>query len=189
MERALKDPIMRSLRQRLHTSSIMVFAGISMCWGIPAQASYPNPRDEFRQNPALPGSIEVSEKEKHCLATAIYFEARSESDRGQVAVGQVILNRVESEAFPDTICEVVYQGEERRNACQFSFACDGLPETASNRKAWRKASKIAMEVLGSKNLIGSIRNATFYHANYAEPSWARKMTRLATIGRHVFYRG
>lgn len=187
--RPLKKSIARPLRRRLHAISVIGFAGTAMCWGLPAQASYPNPRDTNSQDIAPFQAATVSGKERHCLATAIYFEARSEPERGQVAVGQVILNRVNSDAFPDTICGVVYQGEEKRNACQFSFACDGLPETAKNRRAWRKASEIAEKVLQGQNLIGAIRTATYYHANYTDPSWARKLKRLATIGRHVFYRG
>lgn len=140
-----------------------------------------------QSNPASAATI-VSEKEKTCLATAIYFEARSESEEGQRGVAQVILNRVENDAYPDTICSVVYQNQHRRNACQFSFACDGKPDRTTERKAWQKAQTIAEEVLDGDNLVQSIRTATHYHATYVNPSWAPKLTRLSRIGRHVFYR-
>lgn len=132
--------------------------------------------------------VPVSSKEKKCLATAIYFEARGEAEQGQKGVAQVILNRVEDDAYPDTICGVVFQNENRRNACQFSFACDGRPDEASEPKAWRKAQHVAEEVLGGENLVQSIRTATHYHATYVHPYWAPKMKRLSKIGRHVFYR-
>src|SRR5690606_38719047 len=88
-------------------------------------------------------AIEVADKQRWCLATAIYFEARGANYRGQVAVAQVVLNRVEDHRYPDTICSVVFQNQHRRNACQFSFACDGIPEKISNRKAWAQAEEIA----------------------------------------------
>ena len=88
----------------------------------------------------------VSEKELWCLATAIYFEARGESYRGQVAVAQVVLNRVKHKLYPDTICGVVFQNQNRRNSCQFSFACDGRPERITDDKSWaagRRRSRAA----------------------------------------------
>src|SRR5690606_29914794 len=85
----------------------------------------------------------VSDKELNCLATAIYFEARGESYRGQVAVGQVVLNRVQHRLYPSTICGVVYQNQHKRNACQFSFACDGIPERVTEKKPWAQAEEIA----------------------------------------------
>ena len=84
--------------------------------------------------------IAVSDKELWCLATAIYFEARGESYRGQVAVAQVVLNRVKDHRYPDTICGVVFQNQSRRNSCQFSFACDGIPETINDSKSWAQAA-------------------------------------------------
>src|SRR5215217_6545414 len=78
-------------------------------------------------------AVEVSDKEQWCLATAIYFEARGEAYRGQVAVAQVVMNRVKDHRYPNTICGVVFQNQSRRNSCQFSFACDGIPETINDR--------------------------------------------------------
>lgn len=85
-----------------------------------------------------------------CLAQAIYFEARGETPEGQLAVGRVVLNRVASEAYPDTICDVVYQNAERANRCQFSFACDGKPEIASERAAWGDALDEAGRLVACK---------------------------------------
>lgn len=131
----------------------------------------------------------VSGAERACLAKAIYFEARGEPVRGQMAVAQVILNRVESERYPDTICGVVYQNSNRRNACQFSFACDGSPDVTREKTAWRKAQTVASDILSGKGDTGATVTATHYHADYVRPRWASKMERLSKIGRHIFYRG
>jgi len=138
--------------------------------------------------PARAAPHPVAAKEKNCLAKAIYFEARGETERGQKGVAQVILNRVENDSYPDTICEVVYQNQERRNACQFSFACDGRADNASESKAWIRALSVAEEVLDGENLVQQVRTATHYHADYVKPYWAPKMKRLSKIGRHIFYK-
>jgi spore germination cell wall hydrolase CwlJ-like protein len=131
----------------------------------------------------------VAEKERHCLATAIYFEARGEPRLGQIAVAQVVLNRVRSPHYPDSICGVVYQNKKRRNACQFSFACDGIADAVKEKRAWARAQKIAEEITSGRLLLAEIAGATNYHANYVSPYWAPSMRRLAKIGRHIFYRG
>ena len=130
----------------------------------------------------------VSEKELNCLATAIYFEARGENYRGQVAVGQVVLNRVAHKLYPDTICGVVFQNQHKRNACQFSFACDGIPERVTEKKAWAQAEQIARDVLSGKEFLPEVAYATHYHATYVYPHWAPRMKKEAKIGLHVFYR-
>jgi spore germination cell wall hydrolase CwlJ-like protein len=129
----------------------------------------------------------TSSKERECLATAIYFEARGETKRGQVAVAQVVLNRASTKGFPPTICGVVYQGAKRKTGCQFSFTCDGVPDRIRERKAWATAKKIATDVLSGKTRIPELLRATHYHARYVSPYWAPKMKRLARIGRHIFY--
>ena len=131
----------------------------------------------------------ASARELDCLATAIYFEARGESEQGQMAVAQVILNRAASGKFPATICGVVYQGESRRDACQFSFACDGVPETKSDGRAWRRAQDIAEKAVAGQDLVSSVQGAIYYHASYVSPYWAPSMSRVATVGQHIFYKG
>jgi spore germination cell wall hydrolase CwlJ-like protein len=86
-------------------------------------------------------------RELRCLAEAIYFEARGEPERGQLAVGRVIINRAESGRYPDSICGVVYQNAHKRNRCQFSFACDGKPETVTDPASWRTALTAARRLL------------------------------------------
>ncbi len=142
-------------------------------------------RDQVQ--PAAPPA--VSHHEKQCLATAIYFEARGEPQRGQIAVAQVILNRAQSSDYPDTICGVVYQNKNRRNACQFSFACDGKPDTIKEKRAWAVAKEIAEEVIAGEVGVAAVADATHYHASSVSPRWAPRLRRLARIGHHIFYRG
>lgn len=129
----------------------------------------------------------VSEKELWCMATAIYFEARSESYRGQVAVGQVVMNRVAHRLYPGTICNVVFQNEHMRNACQFSFACDGIPERVTEPKAWAQAEEIAKGVINGTLYITEVGRSTHYHATYVYPHWAPRLKRNVKIGHHIFY--
>ncbi|MBC8037252.1 MAG: cell wall hydrolase [Rhizobiales bacterium] len=125
--------------------------------------------------------------EENCLARAIYFEARSETELGQHAVAKVILNRVKDPNFPKSICGVVYQGSGRRNSCQFSFACDGLPDDVKQPTAWSNSKRIALKAMAGDQSIGAIGTATNYHADYVNPKWAKNMKRLIKIGHHIFY--
>ncbi len=125
--------------------------------------------------------------EENCLARAIYFEARSETELGQLAVAKVILNRVKDPDFPKSICGVVYQGSGRRNSCQFSFACDGLPDDVRQPTAWANSKRIALKAIAGDQSIGAVGTATNYHADYVNPKWAKSMKRLIKIGHHIFY--
>jgi hypothetical protein len=122
-----------------------------------------------------------------CLTEAIYFEARGESVKGQVAVAEVILNRVASKRFPNSVCSVVNQGTGRKHACQFSYTCDGYPETVHEPAAHIRAGKIARMMLDGapRNLV---HGATFYHTTAVSPRWARKFQRTTRLGVHLFYR-
>lgn len=125
--------------------------------------------------------------EWHCLAEAIYFEARGEDLDGQIAVAEVILNRVESPAYPDSVCAVVRQGEGGGPGCQFSYRCDGRSEATPDRAAWTLAGRIARAMLdGAPRELTD--GATHYHAHYVSPRWARRFDRTAVIGAHRFYR-
>jgi spore germination cell wall hydrolase CwlJ-like protein len=123
-----------------------------------------------------------------CLAEAVYFEARGESEEGQAAVAQVILNRVHSEHYPDSVCDVVYQNRNRKNRCQFSFACDGRDDRIRNNDAWSTAQRIAREVGEGRTWLEEVSYATHYHATYVKPRWIRDMVKQDKIGRHIFYR-
>ena len=125
--------------------------------------------------------------EENCLARAVYFEARSESELGQLAVAKVILNRTRDPDYPKSICGVVYQGSGSRNSCQFSFACDGLPDDVKQPGAWANSKRIAQKAIAGDQSVGAIGTATNYHADYVKPKWARSMKRLIKIGHHIFY--
>jgi len=135
-----------------------------------------------------PAALRVSNKQLQCLAQGVYFEARGEPYRGQVAVAQVIMNRVKHKLYPNTICGVVYQNQHKRNACQFSFACDGIKDRVNEKKAWQTALEVSKKVTNGSIYLSEVSNATHYHANYVRPKWAKKMKRLTVIGVHKFYR-
>lgn len=145
------------------------------------------PEDHAWAATALPPGV-FTEKEQKCLAEGIYFEARGEELKGQAAVAQVILNRVRNPAYPDTICGVVYQNQNWRNRCQFSFACDGIPDLILSPWHWKTAKEIAMAVTAGKIWIDEVGSSTHYHATYVKPPWGRTMQRVAKIGKHIFYR-
>ena len=122
-----------------------------------------------------------------CLKEAIYHEARGEDVLGQFAVAEVILNRVDSPFYPDTICGVVHQNAHRRNACQFSYACNGRSRAMSDRQARALAAQIA-DILMSGAPRELTAGATHFHAARVSPSWARSFDRTARFGEHIFYR-
>ena len=122
-----------------------------------------------------------------CLAEALYFEARGENIRGMFAVGEVVLNRVDSAKFPGSVCAVVNQGTGQRYQCQFSYTCDGNSEKIRELAAWRRVGKVARLLLdGAPRDLTS--GATYYHTRSVNPSWARRFDRTASIGAHYFYR-
>ncbi|MEM9734600.1 MAG: cell wall hydrolase [Pseudomonadota bacterium] len=129
-----------------------------------------------------------SKKQRRCLANGIYFEARGESKKGQQAVAQVILNRVKNPTYPNSICGVVYQNTHMRNACQFSFACDGKRDRINSRKHWNIAVKIANDAIEGRFWLRSVGSSSHYHADYVWPRWRKKMRKMTKIGRHIFYR-
>ncbi len=127
------------------------------------------------------------EREIDCMALNIYFEARSESRLGKLAVAAVTLNRVAAPAFPDSVCAVVNQGEERgRHLCQFSWRCDGLTDAPANVAAWLDARSVAQQAL-TRPLADPTGGALWYHADHVLPDWARAMRLQARIGHHLFY--
>lgn len=126
-------------------------------------------------------------EEWRCLAEALYFEARGESIKGQFAVAEVILNRVASRRFPNSVCSVVNQGTGKRFQCQFTYTCDGAKEVISEKTAWRRVGKVARLMLdGAPRKL--TEGATHYHTKAVNPRWSRKFARTTTIGVHHFYR-
>lgn len=125
---------------------------------------------------------------ERCLANAIYFEARSEPLKGQIAVAQVVINRAFSGFYPNDICGVVYQNAHRRLACQFTFACDGKSKAIHDRGSWARANRIAKQALDGQLYETAVGTSTHYHAVYVRPVWAREMKKNVRFGVHNFYR-
>jgi len=123
-----------------------------------------------------------------CLAYALYWEARSEPVRGQIAVSEVILNRVESSQYPDDICGVVKQ--QSKGVCQFSYFCDGKSDKPRNHKAYLRSMYLAELMISEGDYITVLgKGVTHYHADYVEPYWCKspKLEFKGKIGKHLFY--
>lgn len=126
-------------------------------------------------------------KAEKCLADAVYFESRGETERGQIAVAQVVVNRVFSGYYPEDVCGTVYQNAHRHLACQFTFACEGKQLIVNDQASWRRATRIAREMLDGKLWLNDVGKATHYHAYWVKPRWVREMRTLQKIGVHTFY--
>jgi hypothetical protein len=126
-------------------------------------------------------------KQLRCMSQAVYYEARGENYQGQVAVAEVVMNRVASKHYPDTVCEVVYQGSQRTTGCQFTFTCDGSLNRRPRGRAWERAQHVAQQVmLGYTRAV--TRHATHYHTRAVNPRWSSSLVQTASLGSHVFYR-
>ena len=124
------------------------------------------------------------DSERHCMALAMYWEARGEGVVGMQAVGEVVLNRVEDQRFPGSACAVVKQGGERP-PCQFSWWCDGRSDYPADQVRWREALQV-VDSLYTHQTREITRGALFFHNTAVRPNW--KYQRVATIGNHVFYK-
>jgi len=127
-------------------------------------------------------------KSEKCLAEAVYFEARGEAVRGQIAVAQVVLNRAFSGFYPTTVCGVVYQNKNHHLACQFTFACDNVADVVREPDMWDRARKIAKAMLDGQLWLPEVAKSTHYHAYWVHPSWVSEMKKMYKFGVHTFYR-
>lgn len=129
----------------------------------------------------------IDPRQHACLSQAIYYEARGEAQRGQVAVAEVIMNRTRSRAYPNSICGVVYQGSHRVTGCQFTFTCDGSLNSRPRGRAWERAQRVATAVMSgyTRPMTGG---ATHYHTHAVNPVWNSGLVETVNIGSHVFYR-
>lgn len=126
-------------------------------------------------------------KHLNCLSEALYFEARGETIKGQFAVAEVIMNRVASSRYPDSVCGVINQGTGRKFACQFTYTCDGRAEVITEKSTYARLRKIAK--LSMSDLPKTLtKGATHYHTTAVKPKWSRVFPRTAKIGVHLFYR-
>ncbi len=140
----------------------------------------------FRLDAALTDSASMTNAQD-CLTAAIYYEAASESAQGQRAVAQVVLNRVRHPAYPHSVCGVVFQGSQRTTGCQFSFTCDGSLARKPGASAWLRAEQVAAEALAGR-VEPSVGTATHYHTIWVVPYWQSSLTKITTIGAHIFYK-
>ena len=133
-----------------------------------------------------------------CLALNVYHEAKNQSFIGQVAVAQVVMNRVKDNRYPNNVCDVVKQGLTYKwkpslpikNRCQFSWYCDGKPDDITDEYTYNQLHKLAESLVTSnfKILLDITDGALYYHADYVKPKWSRKFERTVKIGRHIFYK-
>lgn len=174
---ALTPSMPLNLTERKHNEAINLTIEAKPQLAVPASAFAVSAfsRDPFAQAAAL-----------DCMTAAVYYEAANESISGQRAVAQVILNRVRHPAFPDSVCGVVFQGSERATGCQFTFTCDGSLYRKPSPALWSQARTVAAGALGGF-VEASVGHATHYHAKYVVPYWAPSLTKLTTIGMHIFY--
>lgn len=137
--------------------------------------------------------------QEYCMALNIYYETRGSNLADSFAVADVVLNRVEDTRYPNTVCDVVYQGKKhadgsmKRNACQFSWYCDGKGDNPQNEEEWKRAQSISWAIMKWDQFRGISEGATHYHAHYVNPRWNRSkkgfsITRLGRIGAHIYYR-
>tara|TARA_A100001391_G_scaffold114041_5_gene76896 strand:+ start:2501 stop:3664 length:1164 start_codon:yes stop_codon:yes gene_type:complete len=133
------------------------------------------------------GSLTDQSRAQECMTQAIYYEAASESDAGQRAVAQVVLNRLAHPSYPSTVCGVVFQGSERSSGCQFTFTCDGSLARQPSAFMWGRASRIARQALAG-SVYAPVGLATHYHTLAVHPYWADSLDQVAVIGAHQFYR-
>ena len=130
-----------------------------------------------------------------CLALNVYHEAKNQSLSGQIAVAEVVMNRVDDPRYPNNVCDVVKQGLTYkwnpgfpiRNKCQFSWYCDGKSDVAKQKDAWEEALSVSKGVYHGY-LNAYLEGATHYHAYYVNPSWAETKTYITRIDDHIFYR-
>lgn len=137
---------------------------------------------------------QVDPIELECMSKNIYFEASTESTAGKIAVGQVVLNRKDSISFPNTVCDVIYEGKHYksgfpvRDRCQFSWYCDGKHDRPFRGKLWENSVELAKFLLETDDLVDITDGATFYHADYiSAPRWTTTKIKTVTIDRHIFY--
>ncbi len=142
--------------------------------------AYRAPSLDLTTPPLIPAS------DVECLTQAIYYEARNESEEGQAAVAEVVMNRSRAGGYPPRVCEVVYQRNSR--TCQFTFTCDGsIGRSPVNAEVWARAETIARDVYEGRRESLLPRSSVNYHANYVRPSWASRLEQVRQIGAHIFY--
>lgn len=180
-----------SVGRRVLAGALCAFFAVTAAAQAAPLVSKPAAKPEKAEKDEKPPVFRLYSREKECLAKAVYFEARGEPLVGQEMVAKVVVNRTTSRYYPDTVCEVVYQNDHRRNACQFSFACDDIPDRIKEPDAYEVALDVAANALSCdlkcRILKSFADRSTHYHADFVSPSWSKKLAKTAQIGRHIFY--
>jgi spore germination cell wall hydrolase CwlJ-like protein len=183
---AAVDPDMKVLASLPPTAEALPEAGESI-----AAKGEVNADNQHAKTPAERLGLfedKVRAKSEKCLAEAVYFEARGEAVRGQIAVAQVVMNRTFSGFYPNTVCGVVYQNKNHHMACQFTFACDNVADVVREPDMWDRAKKIAKAMLDGQLWLPEVDKSTHYHAYWVHPSWVAEMKKMYKFGVHTFYR-
>jgi len=155
--------------------------------------------DEEYQHPILSedeiNDIVENDEELYCMALNIYHEARGDTKSGKFAVADVVLNRVESKRFPNTVCDVVHQARYDSNGnpikykCQFSWYCDGKSDVPHEEKAWKRSAFVAYEIMELGKFRGITDGSDHYHVHDMEeyPYWHDSFVEKGIIGSHAYY--
>jgi len=177
-------PVPPPAPEPLMLGQIAPATAIAMNASVPVSAAYNPAAERFLLRTR---SYTDKVRSLECLTAAIYYEAASESEDGQRAVAQVVLNRVRHPTYPSSVCGVVFQGSERRTGCQFSFTCDGSMARVPSATGWARARRYAAEALAGR-VFEPVGLATHYHTYQVYPHWASSLVKSAVIGAHIFYR-
>ena len=174
------DAVRKAERRGLSSVPMSRFSGLLTAPENASEVTFSN--SWLDTQPAATGNADWA-----CLSEALYFEARGETLKGQFAVAEVIMNRVKSTRFPDSVCGVIKQGTGRKFQCQFTYNCDGNPDTIRERGAYTAVGKVARAVIDGQAPVLT-NGATYYHTTAVSPKWSRVFTKTAAIGVHIFYR-
>ena len=176
--------LMETEREALFSTSARRMQSIARPYVAP-RADAPKPVFDRNDLDAMPKA--TGGEQWQCLTEALYCEARGEKLKGQFAVAEVILNRVDMPNYPDSVCGVINQGTGKRHACQFSYTCDGRPERINDRQSWERVGKVA-RIMSDGAPRTLTDEASHYHTTAVNPRWARVYPRTTRIGTHIFYR-
>jgi len=157
----------------------------------------PIPEIEVEPEPPPPNPY-LNPTEIECLAKNAYFEAQNQSKTAQIAVMQVVINRVEHDKFGDTICNVVQHGPTRtgskgepvpiRGRCQFSWYCDGKSDEPRDPELYEEIKTLAYAVASNDIVIDVTEDSLYYHSTRSYPYWRNKFEKTIVIDDHIFYR-
>jgi spore germination cell wall hydrolase CwlJ-like protein len=189
---AAGDTAQAAQRMRVDEANERALRGIVADIAVQQEATPTAPANVSFLRPAVPepsaplaAAHDRTPPDLDCLTAAVYYEARGESQAGQAAVAQVVLNRVRHRGFPKSVCGVVYQGADE-GECQFSFACDGSMDRSRDNSAWGRARAVAGRAL-SGYVMGAVGGATHYHAASLGEIWGGALIQVAQVGQHIFY--